>query len=47
MLEAAVRACPEDVWDSAEQANRFWQIGQLSERIRQTTGNGVPWLGPD
>ena len=139
MLEAAVRACPDDAWDSAEQVNRFWQIayhalfyvhlylfraavehrpwsghragaedigrkvepytresileflafcrgharrqiaalnldaesgfpwlpfgpverlaynlrhlqhhtGQLGERIRQTTGNGVPWLGPD
>ena len=21
--------------------------GQLGERIRRATGNGVPWLGPD
>lgn len=139
MLEAAVRACPDDAWDSAEQVNRFWHVayhalfyvhlylfptvaehrpwsghragaedlgrtverytrasilefltfcrgharrqiaaldlaaesgfswlsfgpverlaynlrhlqhhtGQLSERIRQATGTGVPWVGPD
>ena len=26
MLEAAVRACPDDEWDSPEHRNRFWHI---------------------
>ena len=26
MLEAAVRACPDDSWDSSKHSNRFWHI---------------------
>ncbi len=26
MLEQAVRKCPEEMWDSREDKNRFWQV---------------------
>ena len=50
MLEAAVRACPEDAWDSAEDCNRFWHVAYhalfyVHLYLFQTAEEHRPWSG--
>ncbi|MDE0449481.1 MAG: DinB family protein [Spirochaetaceae bacterium] len=48
MLEAAVRACPDDSWDSSAHVNRFWHIAYhtlfyVDLYLCQTVYEHVPW----
>ena len=50
MLEAAVRACPDEAWDSAEQVNRFWHIAYhtlfyVHLYLFRTVAEHRPWSG--
>ena len=50
MLEAAVRACPDDAWDSAAHVNRFWHIAYhtlfyVNLYLFQTVDDHKPWRG--
>lgn len=50
MLEAAVRACPADAWDSSAQVNRFWHIAYhtlfyVNLYLFETVDEHVPWSG--
>ena len=48
MLAAAVRACPDDAWDSAAHVNRFWHIAYhtlfyVNLYLFQTVDEHTPW----
>ncbi len=50
MLEAAVRACPDDAWDSDAHVNRFWHIAYhalfyVNLYLFQTADEHTPWCG--
>ena len=50
MLEAAVRACPADAWDSSAHVNRFWHIAYhtlfyVNLYLFETLDDHVPWSG--
>ena len=50
MLEAAVRACPDDAWDSSAHVNRFWHIAYhtlfyVNLYLFKTVDDHVPWSG--
>ncbi len=50
MLEAAVRACPADAWDSSAHVNRFWHIAYhtlfyVHLYLFQTVDEASPWSG--
>ena len=50
MLEAAVRACPDDTWDSSAHVNRFWHIAYhalfyVHLYLFQTLSERRPWSG--
>ena len=50
MLEAAVRACPDDAWDDAAHVNRFWHIAYhtlfyVHLYLFQSLEEHRPWSG--
>ncbi len=50
MLAAAVRACPDDAWDSAAHVNRFWHIAYhalfyVHLYLFQSLSERSPWSG--
>ena len=50
MLEAAVRACPDDAWDSDAHVNRFWHIAYhalfyVHLYLFQSLSERSPWSG--
>ena len=50
MLEAAVRACPDDAWDSAVHVNRFWHVAYhalfyVHLYLFQAESEAAPWSG--
>lgn len=50
MLEAAVRACPDDAWDSAAHVNRFWHVAYhalfyVNLYLFRKVDEHIPWHG--
>ena len=50
MLEAAVRICPDEAWDSAAHVNRFWHIAYhalfyVHLYLFQSQDERSPWSG--